>query len=113
MRNRASTGAVAAAFICAVGLGGCQRDLEYHFGPLTHVERAPVAHVARPVARTATRSVRKERTVVSRVIEPRVVNAGAKIRGFCGQRHIRFQAGGLRENEREKVRNDALCRQVY
>lgn len=110
MRYLARTGILAAALVCSTALSGCREHWEYHFGPLalTAVEQRP-AEVVRP-----KRKVRHaHRRVVERVIEPRVIPAGAKIRSYCGQRHIRFQSGALKESEPEKARNDALCRQVY
>ena len=112
MRTWANKGIVAAALVGTFALGGCHRDWEYHFGPLLAAH--PAQHdvrAARPVR--ASRAVTKKRSVVERVVAPRMVTAGARIRSFCGQRHIRFQSGALREQASEKARNDALCRQVY
>lgn len=109
MRYLARTGILAAALVCSTALSGCREHWEYHFGPLALVETEQrSAAVVRP-----KRSTRHGKRVVERVAEPKVVHAGAKIRSFCGQRHVRFQSGGLKESESEKARNDALCRQVY
>ncbi len=110
MRYLARTGILAAALVCSTALSGCREHWDYHFGPLalTTIEQRP-AQAARP-KRTARHAHRR---VVERVIESKVVPAGAKIRSYCGQRHIRFHSGALKESEPEKARNDALCRQVY
>jgi hypothetical protein len=110
MRYLARIGILAAALVCSTTLSGCREHWEYHFGPLALVEtevRSP--EIVRP--KRSPRHAQKR--VVERVAEPKVVHAGAKIRSFCGQRHVRFQSGGLKETESEKARNDALCRQVY
>ncbi len=104
MRNLVRTGALAAALICSTGLAGC-RHLEYHFGPLGFADSRPDP---------AAQPVRKARSsVAKRVAEPKLVQAGSRIRNFCGQRHIRFHAGALKESDSEKGRNDVLCRQAY
>ncbi len=110
MRYMARTGILAAALVCSTALSGCREHWEYHFGPLALVETEHrSADIVRP--KRSARHARKR--VLERVAEPKVVHAGAKIRSFCGQRHVRFQSGGLKEMETEKARNDALCRQVY
>lgn len=112
MRNWTRASVVAAAIMVAAGLGGCRRDLEYHFGPLAVAQ--PEARAAGAEQRAAARAAsRKVRPVKTRVLASKTVHAGAKLRSFCGHRHVRFQAGSLRENQTEKARNDVLCRQVY
>lgn len=103
MRNAARIVALATTVICSTGLSGC-RELEYHFGQLNLLHVEP---------QRAAKPARKPQSVVDRVASPRMVPAGDKIRGFCGQRHIRFQTGGLRESDSEKARNDVLCQQAY
>ena len=110
MRYLARTGILAAALVCSTTLSGCREHREYHFGPLALVEAEQrSAEIVRP--KRSAKYARKR--VLERVAKPKVVHAGAKIRSFCGQRHVRFQSGGLKEAEAEKARNDALCRQVY
>ncbi len=89
--------------MCAAGLAGC-RDLDRHFG---------IASLVQPQAAPPARPVRKVRTVVKRVTGPQLVQAGVKIRSFCGERHIRYHAGNLAETDQEKARNDVLCTQAY
>ena len=109
MRSGARIAMLATAFACSAGLTGCA-DIEYHFGPLQSATAAP-APMASPYR--VTRAAPAKRSVLKRVIARKVVPAGQRIRGFCGQRHIRFQSGGLRESTPEKARNDVLCRQEY
>lgn len=104
MRIRSSYRGAMMALVCSAGLAGC-----HHFdcepGASASVAASPeIAPKPRPAVKKA---------VVKRVTEPRLVPAGAKLRSFCGQRHIRFQKGGLQESASEKSRNDVLCRQVY
>lgn len=103
MRTWARFSSVAIAVICTAGLAGC-----HHFDCDPATTRVLVAEELAPKRRAVAKPA-----VVSRVAEPRVVPAGAKLRSFCGQRHIRFQKGGLQESSAEKARNDVLCRQVY
>jgi hypothetical protein len=107
MRNLARTGTLAAALVCTMALSGCRDLMDCNIGPvaLVNPEHRSQASSAKPR--------RTVRSVVKRVTEPKVVHAGARIRNFCGQRHVRFQSGALKESSSEKARNDALCRQVY
>ena len=105
MRKMASFKTLAAALVCSAGLSGCA-ELEYHFGRMGLVEPAPEV--------APKRRIKKARSVVQRVVaEPQTVNPGSRIRGFCGQRHVRFHSGALNETEPEKARNDVLCKQAY
>lgn len=94
--------ALTATLIAAAFLGGCanlSRDCDW--GLVQHAEPEPAARA----------SSKPRKTLVMRVAEPRTVAAGARIRQFCGQRHILFQTGRLRESAHEKARNDVLCSQ--
>lgn len=102
MRITATPRALTATLIAAAFLGGCANIGDYcDFGTLHRVE---AAHVPRANGKT-------RKSVVTRVAHPRTVEAGARIRQFCGQRHILFQTGRLRESAHEKARNDVLCSQ--
>lgn len=103
MRNSVRIGALAAALLSAAGIAGC-RDIERHFGH---------AALMQPKQERAARPLRKTGSVVKRVTGPSIVQAGARIRGFCGNRHVRFHAGTLGETAQEKARNDVLCSQAY
>jgi len=104
MRITATPRALTATLIAAAFLGGCANIGEYcDFGTLHRAESAP-AHAQRAKATP-------RKSVVMRVTEPKTVQAGARIRQFCGQRHILFQTGRLRESAQEKARNDVLCSQ--
>ena len=105
MRHIARKGILAAAIVSSAALAGCCHPNDYQFGSLVAESRTEQA--------TAARSRKLDRTVMKRVAEPKVVHAGSKIRSFCGQRHVRFQSGALRESASEKARNDVLCSQVY
>lgn len=98
MRTWAPVAAVAAATML-LGLGGCRR-IDDHVSPASLTAPPLVA-----------RSAPRPRPLVKRVTRPALVPAGARIRSFCGQRHVRFQAGTLRETDTEKARNDVLCQQ--
>lgn len=102
MRIPARIGTIAALIVCAAGLAGC-RDLDKRLG---------ITALVQPQTERPAKPVRKVRTVVTRVTGPKVVQAGVKIRNFCGERHVRFQAGTLNETEQEKARNDVLCSQL-
>ena len=110
MRTMVRKSTLAAIALCATTLAGCrqlEREIEFHFGPMHRTEaverEAPPRRVAPP---------RRERSpVVRRVAEPRMIPAGARIRQFCGQRHIQFQRGTLRETASEAARNNVLCSQ--
>lgn len=107
MRTTFRFSTVAVVAFAATALTGCrhlEREIEYHFGPM-HAARA--ADEAAPVARTR----RAKASVAQRVVKPRTVTAGAKIRRFCSQRHILFQRGQLRETASEAARNNVLCSQ--
>jgi hypothetical protein len=104
MRKGARTGAILTVLICSAGLEGC-RELEYHFGRLAAITAEPEP--------PQVRKVHRQKSVLKRVVAAKVVPAGDKIRSYCGQRHIRFQSGMLKESETEKARNDTLCRQAY
>lgn len=101
MRTTAHLGALIATLFCTAGLAGC-RHIEQHFAPVSIMQAEPVAKSSRP-RRSAARQLAK----------PEMVPAGARIRSFCSQRHIRFQSGALAESGAEKARNNELCRQVY
>ncbi len=101
MRIATRIATFAAVLTGCMGLAGC-RDLDQRLG-LTALFQPPAAQPAKPA--------KKVRTVVKRVTGPKVVQAGMKIRAFCGDRHVRFQAGTLAETEQEKARNDVLCSQ--
>lgn len=109
MRIWTRLGVLAIAVACTTALSGCREHWEYHFGPIA------VAQPEKPPARTVRKAAKPKKTkaVANRVLEPRVVPAGAKVRSFCGQRHVRFQSGKLTETTTEKARNDVLCSQVY
>ena len=97
---------LALILVVPMGLAGCrhlEREMEIHFGWL-HQASAPVAQ-ERPVYR----KVRKNRSIT----KPPRVAAGAKLREYCGRRHIQFQKGTLRETDAEKIRNNNLCYQIY
>ena len=100
MRTRARFRALAGAVICAAGLAGCH-----------HLDRIAGPHGLAPAPGPVVRQVPRPRSQLTRLAKPRVVPAGARIRSFCGQRHIRFQSGTLKETEAEKARNDVLCQQ--
>ena len=104
MRKKARYIALAAALLCAASLAGCA-ELEYHFGPLTFEQ--PISEAA------PRRRIKKPRSVVQRVAARQEINPGSRIRGFCGQRHIRYHSGALKETDAEKARNDVLCKQAY
>lgn len=103
MRNKFRSTGLALALLCSAGLAGCHT--------LDCDPAAPSATVSAEI--TPKQRPPVKRAVAKRVAEPRLVPAGAKLRSFCGQRHIRFQKGGLQESASEKARNDVLCRQVY
>lgn len=106
MRNWARLGAVAGIMAAAAALAGCHHTTA-HYGPTHFVASDPIAVSPRPRRHKARKSV------VKRVAQPETVNAGARVRQFCGQRHIRFQRGQLQESASEKARNNELCRQEY
>lgn len=93
--------------MCSAVMAGCHQ-LDCDLGSTASVRAAPAIVAVRDAA-----PLRRKQTVLKRVAEPQVVSAGSKIRNFCGQRHIRFQSGALKESSPEKARNDTLCRQVY
>ena len=101
MRTKAHFGALLAALFCSAGLAGC-RHIEPHSGPLHVMHAEPAAKEPRP-RRTSNRDLAK----------PELIPAGARIRQFCSQRHMRFHSGALAESATEKARNNELCRQVY
>lgn len=37
----------------------------------------------------------------------------SSLRRFCGERHVRFQAGTLKESPEQRARNNAMCQKVY
>jgi hypothetical protein len=102
MRIPARSRALTATIVAAAFLGGCHDLSQYcDWGGLHRAETA-----------SPQRAKSKSRkTVLARVAQPRTVEAGARIRQFCGQRHILFQTGRLRESAQEKARNDVLCSQ--
>lgn len=106
MRNLARAGILAVALVGTVVLSGC-------CDPVRDASALGMAEPIAPPQASSVRSRKAARPVVKRVVEARVVPAGSKIRSFCGQRHIRFQSGALKESDSEKARNDVLCRQVY
>ena len=87
--------------IAAVSLGGCHRLMDCF-------EPTPLHRIA---AAEHHRTVAPRKSVVRRVAGTRTVAAGARIRQFCGQRHVHFQTGRLRKSTQEKARNDVLCSQ--
>lgn len=110
MRAPARMSTVALLFTVALGLAGCrqfEREMDIHFGWM-HQAQAPVG-AERPIHR----KVRAKRPAVHPVAQPERVTPGAKLREYCGRRHILFQKGTLHENETEKMRNNNLCYQLY
>ena len=94
--------ALAAALVAGAALAsGCHHS--YDDAPRAERTRisAPASNRARP------------RTVVKRVARPKAASPGAHLRRFCGQRHVEFQAGRLREAPDVMARNNELCRQIY
>ena len=82
---------------CAILLAGCAGGAWDGLCPTN-----PGATTARPRSRPAVR-----------VARPRPIEAGQRVRRFCGERHVQFQAGRLAESPEEMARNNALCRQAY
>ncbi len=108
MRASTRLTTLALALAAATGLSGCrslERELDIHLG---WMHQAPVRAEAdeRPARARPVRSAR-------RVVKPEVVSAGARLREYCGKRHVQFQKGALRENDAEKMRNNNLCYQLY
>jgi hypothetical protein len=107
MRTTFRFSTLAVVLIAVTALTGCrhlEREIEYHFGP---------QHAARSVEAPSPHAKirRAKSSVVHRVVSPRTVTAGSKIRRFCAQRHILFQRGQLRETPSEAARNNVLCSQ--
>lgn len=101
MRTRATLALLTVVITGSMGLSGC-RHLDQLF-TAGHAALAPDPALKPPV---------RPRSIVKRVARPSMVPAGSRIRSYCGQRHIRFHAGTLKESESEKARNDVLCQQT-
>lgn len=101
MRMTSKLAGIAMAVSCALVAGGCEH-IDRIFHP--EMERAGPARLAAAPARSRR---------AKRVAKPRKIKAGERLRQFCGQRHIHFQAGRLSEPDAEKARNNDLCKQIY
>ena len=100
MRTLARAGGLAAVLLTTVFAGGCL------------VEDAGV----RPQRLSAVTAAPKKRHKVKAVHLVKAlptVTPGNRMRQFCDQRHIQFQAGTLDEKPDELAANNQLCRQIY
>ena len=105
MRNLARNGGLAAVLLTSIVASGCvfsddgagirpQRLSAVTSKPRKHDR---VAHLAKPEVAKSQKSV----------------VPGNRLRQFCDQRHIRFQAGALEEKPGEMAANNELCKQIY
>lgn len=105
MRISRNLGRITAVLAVSVLVAGCDCFTTGSAGVTSYQLKAPAAravpaHKARP---------RKAASIV----RPKLMSPGEKLRRFCGQRHVEFQSGRLKEAEAVKARNNELCRKFY
>ncbi len=106
----ARTTVMMTTLVCAMGLAGCRhldREINYHFGPMHQQQAEPSFETTRAAQPRRHRAKVAARTIA----KPHGFSPGKRIRQFCGQRHIQFQRGTLRETAGEAGRNNVLCSQ--
>lgn len=102
MRQHRPAIRLAAVLLITIGLAGCKHCF---------IDAAQSARLASAEPEQASKRV--IRRSPRRVVKPKTVVAGDKLRQFCGDRHVQFQAGTLKEPPDVMARNNDLCRQLY
>jgi hypothetical protein len=105
MRKSGNLVRIAAALAVSVLVAGCDCFTDDGTRVQSYQLAAPAARTG-PVARARPQKVKA-------TVLPKQMSPGEKLRRFCGQRHVEFQSGRLKENEAVKARNNELCRKYY
>jgi hypothetical protein len=105
MRKSGNQGRIAAVLAVSVLVAGCDCFTD-------GATRVQPYQIAASPARTGPVTRARPRKVKATVL-PKQMSPGEKLRRFCGQRHVEFQSGRLREDEAVKARNNELCRKYY